>query len=249
MKLVHKPLLATLGVALAIGIGGTTYAAVGGLGNITALFGGSKSINSTTRIVTVDVKNCLDVNALNITAQESHANTSRYYQVKADSHLSDQEVVDLVQSVCRSSYNPANELATLKAIYNQPQNKGALFGNAKGTVVAITNSSIDIKVSGSTTRSHQDFVEHITNLDPQLTVFDGNGTQTTLANIHVGDQVYSQYRATDGSAANTESSPLDQVDWSKQTLVTLIKQSPDAAAYDHFNQLIQSGLIKEVTKQ
>ena len=248
MKLIHKPFIATLGVALAIGIGGTAYAATGGLSSITALFAGSKPINATTRVVTVDVKNCLDVNALNITAQGNRSNTSRYYQVKADAHLTNQQVVDLIQSVCRSSYSPASEQAALKAIKNQPQNKDTLFGNAEGTVVAVTNSSIDIQVSGDTTRSHQAFVEHITNLDPQLAIFDGNGVQTTLANVHVGDTVYSLYRATDGTIADTDSSASDQVDWKKQTLVVLFKQSPDAAAYDYFRQLTGEGLVKEVVR-
>lgn len=247
MKPIHKPIMALLGIAIAIGAGGTAYAAVGGLSSITALFGGSKPINSSTRIVTVDIKNCLDINALNITTESNRGNTSRYYEVKANAHLSDQQVVDLVQSVCRSSYSPAGEQAALKAVDNQPQNKDTLFGNAEGTVVAITNSSIDIKVNAQTTSSHQAFVEHITNIDPQLAVFDGNGMQTTLATIHVGDQVYSQYRAID-STAHSEAPTLDQVDWSKQMLVTLFKQSPDAAAYDHFNQLVRDGLIKEVAK-
>lgn len=247
MKLIQKPVMAMLGIAIAIGAGGSAYAAVGGLSSITALFGGSKPINGTTRVVTVDVKNCLDINALNITAQGNRSNTARYYQVKADAHLSDQQLVDLVQSVCRSSYNPESEQATLKTIDNLPQNKDTLFGNAEGTVVAITDNSIDIKISGQTTNSHQDFVEHITNLDPQLTVFDGNGARTTLASIHVGDDVYSQYRAIDGTTHSEAPTP-DQVNWSKQMLVTLFKQSPDAAAYDHFNQLMHDGLVKEVVK-
>ena len=247
MKLIHKPVMTMLGIAIAIGAGGTTYAAIGGLSSITASFGGSKPTNSTTRVVTVDVKNCLDINALNITAHGNRSNTARYYQVKAEAHLSDQQVVDLVQSVCRSSYSPESEQAALKTIDNLQQNKDTLFGNAEGTVVAITDSSIDIKISGQATNSHQAFVEHITNLDPRLTVFDSNGTKTTLASVHVGDHVYSQYRAIDRTTHSEAPTP-DQVDWSKQILVTLFKQSPDAAAYDHFNQLVQDGLVKEIVK-
>jgi len=249
MKLVHKPIMAVLGIAIAMGIGGTAYAAVGGLSSITAIFANSKPIDNTTRIVTVDVRNCLDVNTLNITAQGHRGSTLRYYQVKADAHLSDRQVVDLVQSVCRSSYNPAREQAILKTIDSQSQNKGTLFGNAEGTVVAVTSNSIDIQVGSNATRSHQTFVEHIANLDPQLVIFDDKGAQTTLSNIHVGDTVYSQYRAADDTTTNADSLTPDQVDWSKQTLVTLFKQSSDAAAYDHFNQLVQGGLVKEVAKQ
>lgn len=65
-------------------------------------------------------------------------------------------------------------------------------------------------MSGDVTHNHQAFVEHITNLDPQLAVFDGMARRQHLP-IHIGDTVYSQYRASDGITNNTDE-PLDQVD-------------------------------------
>lgn len=245
MKLIHKPIFAAATIVAVIGIGGTSYAAVnGGLSSITALFGGSQRLRGS-RIVKVDLQNCHEVNALNIVSGTGKGDVPRYYRVKDDAPISDQQMVNLAQGICRASYNPAQQAALTK-LMNEPQNKDKLVGNAEGKVMAVTDTSVDIQIAGDVTGNRQPFVEHLTNLDPQLLVLDGAGNQRTLKDVHVGDVVYSSYRAISTALTASETTPLDQVDWSKQVLVSIVQRSPYEAVYDQYQKLVADHMVEQV---
>jgi len=245
MKLMHKPIFAVLTAAVVVGLGGTTYAAIGGIDSITALFGGAKQLPSS-RIVKVDLQNCHDVNAFNVVTGTGKGNAPRYYEVQANAHVSDQQMVSMARSICRASYNPQMQQSALASIQNMPQNRDKLVGNAEGTIVALTGHSMDIRVSGNVTSDRQPFVEHFTSLDPELAVFDASGMQQKLPTLQVGDVVYSEYRASGDALVSSETMPLNRIDWSKQTLVVVFKQSPDAAVYDQYQKLVSNHSVQQV---
>lgn len=246
MKLLHKPLFAALGVLVIIGLGGTTYAAVnGGLSSITALFGSETKLQGS-RIVKVELQNCHDVNPFNVVSGTGKGDTPRYYRVKDDAKLTNAQLVSLAQSVCRSSYSSPAEQALYTSVGNRPENKDTLIGNGEGTIVALTTTSVDIEVGANVTSNHEPYVEHFTSLDPALTVLDGSGEAKDISALKVGDTVYSNYRSMSGASYPTETTALNDVDWSKQVLVMVTKQSPDLKAYDEFNTLSQGKLIEQV---
>jgi hypothetical protein len=246
MKLIHKPIFATLALLIAVSIGGTTYAAVnGGLSSITAFFGSEQKINDA-RIVKVDLHNCHDVNAFNAAPGTSTGDTPRYYRISDDAHITNQQMVSMAQSICRAAYSNPTDQAIRHQIAEQPQNKNQLVGNAEGIIVGLTSHSIDIQIPKEDTDNRESFVEHITQIDTNLAVLDGTSTPKGLGALRVGDHIYSEYRATGAALTGSETTALNQVDWSRQTLVIVTKQTPDEAAYDHYKLLAQSKAVQQV---
>lgn len=245
MKLIHKPILAILAVLVVAGVTGTAYAAAnGGLSSITALFSGAKRLKDA-RIVSVEVKNCHDVNAFNVVGGTGDGHAVRYYKVQDSANISDEQVVALAQSICRASYNPEADKKIMDEVSQRPENKDLLRGNAKGTITALDGQTIALQVSDDTTRSRQPFTERMP-VSPDLVVLDGSGIQKSISSLKVGDVIYSSYRATGDALTKSETTATDQVDGGQQVLVFAYKQTPDQAVYDKFQKLSNTKAIEQV---
>lgn len=246
MKLRYKPFYAALTMLVVAGISGTAYAAAnGGISSITALFGGEKKMTGA-RIVKVDLQNCHDVNAFNVVSGTGKGNTPRYYRIADNANISNKKMTDMAQSICRASYYPSAEKDLYEQIANVPQNKDKLVGNASGTIVGLSDSTIDIQISGDVTGNSKPFVEHFTRIDPDVMVLDGSGVSKKLNALKIGDTVDTDYRASGDALTKSESTSLDAVDWSQQVLVVVTKQSPDEKVYNEYKKLTRSGAIEQV---
>jgi len=240
MKLLNKPAAALTAVVLAITIGGTAYAAVGGLSGITALFGGQEDAGGGARIVKVDTQNCPHVDAFNITDHQRSAHATYYFKIKPSSRLSNQQVVAMVQGYCEADAEGVVNGLAVQKIQSEPQNQNTLVGGYVDSVItALSSQSLTIR-SVVPYYAPNGSVNHVitqtfTKFDPEFVVVN-QGALQPFSSLKVGDHIAVSYRATGDALTHSETLPPDQVDASAQTLVYVTKVSTHSSEYYEYQK-------------
>jgi hypothetical protein len=228
----HKPAIATAVFAVTLIVGGTAYAAVGG---ISALFGGQKDVGGGDRVVQVDTQNCPHVNAFNITNKHRSANSSYYYKIKASSKLSNQQVVDMVRGACEADAEGVANGKISQSIWEMPENKNKLVGGyADSVITAISPTSISLRSVipyGSNKGVENKTIDQtFGRIDPSAVVV-ASGKIQSINTLKVGDHVAISYRATGDALAHSETIAPDKVDAGAQTVVIVTRVSKYASQY------------------
>lgn len=236
----HKPAVVAATFALALAVGGTSYAAVGGVSGLRALFGGQKDVGNGARVVQVNTEGCTYVDAFNITNKNRSMSSTFYYKINAGSKLTNQQVVDMVQGACEADAEAAANTKIFQAIEAQSQNKDQLVGGyADSVVTAITPSSISVHsvvpyVSNAGVTNHA-VDQTYTHIDPNAIVLH-NGVEQSMSTLKVGDHVAITYRATGDALTHSETLAPDQVDTSEQTVVVVTRVSQHMSDYLDFEK-------------
>lgn len=240
MKFFTKPALASAAIVLAVVAGGTAYAAVGGWPGIAAIFGGQQKLPNGDRIVKVDTQNCNYASAFTMTAQDKSQHTI-YYKVKADSKLTNDQVVQTVRGNCYEQQEADFGQQTIqKALNANPLNKDSVVGGyIDSEVTAIGNGSISLKsivpYGGNAGTELKTISQTFKHIDPNVLVYASPNT-LRLADIHVGDHVSIEYRASGDALKYSESIAPDKVNPDEQVVVVIIKNTGDTTAAINYSK-------------
>lgn len=236
----HKPAIVAATLAMALVVGGTSYAAVGGVSGLRVLFGGQKDIGDGARVVQVDTRGCTHVDAFNITDKNRSTNSTFYYKINPSSKLTNQQVVDMVNGACEADAEAAANGNTIQTIEAQPANKDQLVGGyADSVITAVTPTSISLHsvvphVSNSGVVNHP-VDQTYTHIDPGAVVLN-DGVEQPMSTLKVGDHVSITYRATGATLAHSETLAPDQVDANQQTVVVVTRASAHMSALLDFQK-------------
>jgi hypothetical protein len=242
MKIIHKPIIAILALTATILMGGAgVYAAANGWSSVTALFGGEKKLDQGARIVAVDVQNCFDVNAFNITTRDRPGDAPKYFKLKATSRLSNDDVVRMVKATCEADYDAkANDTPVVHDAYNLAQNQHlvAYFGDS--IITALTDSSISIRTLNTTMKANgttdsRPLDQTFTQIDPDVIVIN-EGARVPFNSLKVGDHISISYRATGRALTDSETLAPDQLDTSAQTVAIIFKVSKNMVDYYNYQK-------------
>jgi len=219
-----------------LAVGGSAYAAVGGISGIRALFGGQKTLSDGSRIVTVHTQDCPHVDAFNIVDKERTANGTYYYKINADSKLTNAQVVHMVQGYCEADAESVVNGKAVQSIEARPENKNKLVGNYGDSVItALTPTTISLRSDESFRDVNNKIVSHTVNqafghIDPHAVVIN-RGKIESFSTLRVGDHVAVEYRATGDALSHSETIAPDQIDYSAQTVVIAIRVSQHMSEY------------------
>lgn len=106
LRLLPKPLMVALVAVTVLATGGVAYAAVSNWTNITSVFRGETHLPNGNRIVAVDTQNCNYFD--NPDPESADKQETVYYEIKSDSILSNEHIVDMIKGVCEQ--NRANDV-------------------------------------------------------------------------------------------------------------------------------------------
>lgn len=238
MKLFTKPMMAVSALVVAIALGGTAYAAVGGWPGVVALFGAQQTLPGGDRIVRVDTQKCNYVSAFNVTGQDK-SRDDVFYRIKVASKLTNEQVVEMVKGNCDTAEQVAFDQKTVQdALDANPLNKDKIVGGYHSEVMAVSPTSITLK-------AHISYGEEIRTVVQTFPVADDvlvyqSPHKLSISNVYVGDQVVFQYRASGDALAHSETIAPDKVDASKQIVVAIFKNTKESTAamnYTKYNGL------------
>ncbi len=237
MKFFTKPALAIATVGATLAIGGTAYAAIDGW-NISALFGGQQNLPGGDRIVRVDTDNCTYISALNFLTHNTEPNTL-YYKVKANSKLTNEQVVQMARGNCFTQQQAEFDQAVFNSVLNTPQNKGKIVGGYIDSVItAISPTSISIESDIPMGPEIKKVKQTFNHIDPNVLVYS-SPHKIAYSSLKIGDHVSVSYRASGDALLHSETIAPDQINAGEQVLVTINKNTPDMAAavsYQKYNQ-------------
>ncbi|HSX43272.1 MAG TPA: hypothetical protein VLF59_04250 [Candidatus Saccharimonadales bacterium] len=236
MKL-HKPAIVAASVLAVFAIGGTAYAAVGGISNIRAFFSGQTATRDGGRVIQIGTNACPRVDAFNITDKHRTDSRSYYVRVKPASTLTNQQVVSIIQGVCEADAEGTLNSAAMQQVEIHIADKDTLIGGyADSVITALGNSSITLRSdvpyaskNGSVVRTVTQTYRHI---DPQAQVVDA-GKIESLSTLHVGDHVSITYQPIDPSSDHSETLGPDKLDADTVRIVAVTRLSQ--AMQDYFN--------------
>ncbi len=238
MRFIHKPALVGAACVVALIATGTTYAAVNGW-NVKTMFGGQQDLGNGVRVVRVDAANCPHVGAFNITDKNRVKSGSYYFKISHDSTLTNEQVVDMLDTTCQAdAEGAANSQAAqaIGAVLEKPENKNKVVGNyANEIVTAITKDSITVQFPtrgiGDTHMSTLTYK----NFDPAMLVTNGPllGSYDVLK---VGDHVTVVYRASGDALLHSETTAPGDVNTDQTVVVAIEKLSPSMQAYYEYQE-------------
>jgi hypothetical protein len=236
VKLFSKPLFAASAAVAVVALGGSAYAAVGGISGIRALFAGETQLHNGARIVKVATENCPHINAFNITNKNRTPHDPVYYRIKPGSKLTNQQVVDTVQGSCEADAEGVNNGTIARAVAEQPENKNKLVGGyADSTISALSKDSITLTFdmpygTPENVYTLRHIVQTFNHIDPAVTVIY-NGTTIPFETLKIGDHVAISYRATGDALAHSETMPQDKLDTNQAAVVIITKLSKHMQDY------------------
>ncbi len=240
VKLLHKPAAFAAAVLATITIGGTAYAAVGGIDGIRALFGGEQRMNDGSRVVQVDTKACPHVSAFNITDKNRSSNGTYYFRIKPNSKFTNTQVVHMVQGYCEADQEGVLNGNVAAPIDQRPENKDTLVGDyADSVITAITPASLTIHSiipygTNSGVETHP-VTRTFTHIDPNVVVINKGATEP-FSSLKVGDHISISYRATGNALLHSETQPPDQLNPDEATVVIITRVSQHASEYYNFQK-------------
>lgn len=234
MRFFTKPVFATAAITLAVVASGTTaFAAVGGWPGISAMFGGQHDLPNGDRIVRVDTDNCLDSHAFNMPELEKRQDKHNtvYYKLKAESKLTNEQVVQMVRGNCFAQEQAAfDQKVLLEALDKNPLNKNAVVGGyIDSEVTAISDKSISLKSVIPYNTELKTIEQTFNNIDPDVLVYQ-SPNKLGLKDIKVGDHVSIKYRATGDALSHSETITPDKINTDEQVIVAIFKNTPDMTA-------------------
>lgn len=231
----HKPAIVAASFAATMIVGGSAYAAVGGVSGIRALFGGQKDLGGGARIVQVDTQNCPRVDSFNIADPNRTTHGSYYYRIKAGSKLTNQQVVDMVKGACEADAEGAVNGKAVAALEMLPENKDKLVGGyADSVITAITPTTMTVRsavpIGTSKGITVHTIVQKFEHIDPHAVVIN-NGVKEGMNTLKVGNHVAITYRAVGDALSHSETLAPDQIDASAQTVVIVTRISEHMRQY------------------
>lgn len=238
MKFLTKPAVAVAALAVTIiATGGVAYAAIVGWPQVSALFGGQQLLPGGDRLVKVNTENCTYINAFNIGSGQLQ--DTLYYRVKANSKLSNEQVVQMVKGNCYVEEQARFDGQVVSATLDRnPLNKDRVVaGYIDSLVTAVSSSSISLESVMPTGGQLKNIKQTFNNIAPDVLVY-ASPKQISLSDIKVGDHVSIKYRASGDALNHSETMPLDQLNTNEQVLVAIIKNSADMTAavnYQKYN--------------
>jgi hypothetical protein len=222
MKILDKPAIALAGIVATIAISGTAYAAVVNWPNISAMFGGEQQTEHG-RIVKVDVQNCRTDNAFTIMKPADQRGEPRYFMVKKESTLTNDQVTQMVFGNCEQGAQSEVLLNTTTPMEN------VVGGYIDNTVTAISAQSITLESQVPIGESIQRVKKTFNRIDPAVQVYYKSEAMK-FSDLKVGDRVGFSYRATGKALSHSETlNPLD-LNTDEATIVLIIKNTPAASA-------------------
>lgn len=225
MKLLDKPAMAIAGIVITLAISGTAYAAVVNWPNISAMFGGEQPTDAG-RIVKVDVQNCHTDNAFTITKPKEERGSPRYFMVKKDSHLTNEQITEMVKGNCEQGAQSDVLLGNIQQHY---QGDNVVGGYIDNEITAISANSItleaDIPIGETLTHVKKTFDR----IDPNVAVYY-KADKLQLSDLKVGDHVFYAYRATGDALAHSETLNPADLNTNETTIVMIVKNTPAATA-------------------
>ena len=242
MRFFTKPVFAAAAITVAlVASGASAFAAVGGWPGISAMFGGQQDLPNGDRIVRVDTDNCLDPHAFNMPELERRQDKHNtvYYKLKAESKLTNEQVVQMVRGNCFVQEQAAyDQKVLLEALEKNPLNKNAVVGGyIDSEVTAISDKSISLKSIIPYGIELKTVEQTFNNIDPDVFVYQ-SPNRLSLSDIKVGDHVSIKYRTTGDALAHSETIMPDKIATDEQTIVAIFKNSADATAavdYQKYN--------------
>lgn len=236
MKL-HKPAIATAAILATVALGGTAYAAVGGINGIRAFFTSEQPTKDGGRIVQLGTHACPRVDAFNITNKNRTDYQPYYVRVKAGSKLSNQQIVHIIEGVCQADAEGTINGAAMQQIESRPENKDKLVaGYADSVVLAASKSSLTIRseVPYYTKNSPEihSVTQTYTHIDTNAVVID-QGKTVGFDTLTAGDHIAITYRPNDASGGMSEAVGPDKIDPDSVTIVAATRLTQ--AMQDYFN--------------
>lgn len=231
MKFFTKPVFATIAITVAIVASGTTaFAAVGGWPGISAIFGGQHNLPGGDRIVKVDTENCTYASAFTATQKDKKLDTV-YYKLKADSKLTNEQVVQMVRGNCFVQEQAAfDQKVIMEALNSNPLNENTVVGGyIDSEVTAISETSISLRSVYPYSTELRAVEQTFPNIASDVLVYD-SPNKISLKDLKVGDHVSIKYRASGDALKHSETIAPDQIDTTQQVVVAIFKNSADTTA-------------------
>lgn len=233
----HRPVIVTSAFVAALAVGGTAYAAVGGIGGIRAFFAGQQATRDGGRVIQVGTQACPRVDAFNITDKNRTGYQPYYVRVKPGSSLTNQQIVSIIQGVCEADAEGTVNSPAMQQVENRPENKGRLIGGyADSVITAVSADSLTIRSSmpyhTPQGPSIHTVVQTFRHIDPAAVVINQGKTEP-FGILQVGDHISITYRMNDPASAADESQGPDKLDPDTVTIAAVTRLSQ--AMQDYFN--------------
>jgi hypothetical protein len=199
----HIPTFSKIGIAIfavVILVSGTA-AAIALWPKPTVKISISKSLPSGNHIVGVDAENCQYFKALDGTAAKPTSD-KLYYEVRQDSKLTDQQIIDTVQGVCEENISN-NAISAI--VEKLPKNLPGMLSTEAYTIDAITSNSITVTLD-----THYNSAAYTTKPNLTYTRFSDNlltynqSSKVTYGNFKVGDTIKMIVQDTSGTNSETQ---------------------------------------------
>lgn len=239
MKVLDKPAIAVAGIIATLAISGTAYAAVVNWPNISAMFSGEQQTTNG-RIVKVDVQNCHTDNAFTITKPLDQRGGPRYFMVKNNSKLSNEQITQMVLGNCEQGAQSDVLLNKIRPVEN------AVGGYIDSTITAISPQSITLEADIPIGESLQHVKKTFNRIDPAVQVYYKSEV-LQFNDLKVGDHVAYSYRATGEALAHSETLSPQDLNTDEATIVIIIKNTPAATAAIDYQKYL-GGEFQEVVK-
>jgi len=239
MKL-HKPAVATAAFIAALTIGGTAFAAVGGISGIRAFFDGQTPMSDGGRVIQVGTQACPRVDAFNITDKNRKDHAIYYVRINPESKLTNQQVVRMVQGACEADAQGELNGKAMSEVANRPENKDKLVGGYVDSVItALSKGSITIRSDIPYYTKNGPDIHTVTqtfpHIDPQAVVID-EGTIKSFDTLRVGDHIAISYRAAGNALSHSATMGPDKIDPNAQIIVVATRLSKVMQEYFNYTK-------------
>lgn len=255
-KLVSKPLLALLVLASMAVTGGSVYAVVSNWPQPLAKLRNETVLASGNRIVAVDINNCASDDQPSDGRIKVDGPSTTYYEIKKDSKLTNEQVVEMVQAICEETIVEHALNAIVRQRYGDLGKPG--IATKSGVIVkAVTDRTItfgydpawfaDAEPAWVPSKGeffHFEAPEDVTfsRLSPDLRVLDSSKV-ITLTDLRPGDSVKVLYRDeySPGGEGGSDWYPWSNPD--KIVIEAVARTKPGAPAM-HFYRLLTSDFVR-----
>ena len=163
MKILQKPLIATLSIIFVLASGATTFAAIANWPSVVSIFVGEQPLESGARIVKIETEGCKPVDGSNSKVSKRVS----YYEIKRDSALTNEQAVAMMQGICEE------ERVQSRVGEFVQQAGGAVHSTSIYTVEAIGADNLTVVADKKYEGSRKDVRKTYTNIASDVRVNDG----------------------------------------------------------------------------
>lgn len=237
-----KPILALLILAVVVATGGSVYAVVSNWPQPSAKLRKEMTLPSGDRIVTIDISNCASSEVQQSGDLKIDDKTTKYYEIRKDSELNNEQVVDMVQTICEETIAEHAVHTIITERYGDLSDGSPVIMSKSGVMVkAITETSItlgydpawfdnaELAIAGDDKYKvvASDDVT-FTRFAPDLQVFD-RAQAIAYSDLRVGDSLKVIYRDEHTLPSEADPGPLHWDNFSKIVIEAVVRTKPTSS--------------------